>query len=163
VPIRSANELLNAVLTYTERADALIMAAAVADFRPQTVAAQKIKKQDDSDDAPVLTLTRNPDILLAVKKRRAETGFPRAAVGFAAESEALLDHAQSKLERKGLDLLIANDITAQDAGFEVDTNRVIILDANGDRQSLALASKTAVSEIIIQRVAAILNNITNHI
>jgi phosphopantothenoylcysteine decarboxylase/phosphopantothenate--cysteine ligase len=101
-------------------------------------------------------LTRTADILLAVKARRAETGFPRLVVGFAAESEQLLANAQSKLERKGVDLLVANDITAHDAGFEVDTNRVIILDDQGGQQPLDLKTKAAVGEVIIQRVASLL-------
>jgi phosphopantothenoylcysteine decarboxylase/phosphopantothenate--cysteine ligase len=155
VLVNSAEEMLNAVLEYTADADALIMAAAVADFRPQSVAAQKIKKKDDSDDAPTIALTRNPDILLAVKERRAQTGYPRLAVGFAAESEDLLKNARAKLERKGLDLLVANDISASDAGFEVDTNRVVILAADGEQEALSLSSKAQVAERLIERVAAL--------
>ena len=132
------------------------MAAAVADFRPQTRADQKIKKRDDSDDAPTIILARTPDILLSVKDHRAATGRPYVVVGFAAESEKLLAHARAKLERKGLDLLIANDITAPDAGFEVDTNRVIILGVDGSQTPLALASKTRIAEAIVSRVAHLL-------
>jgi phosphopantothenoylcysteine decarboxylase / phosphopantothenate---cysteine ligase len=145
--------MLQAVLEYGAQADALIMAAAVADFRPQSVARQKIKKKEGTDDAPTLALTRNPDILLAVKEQRAKTGFPRVVVGFAAESEDLLKNARRKLEHKGLHLLVANDISAADAGFEVDTNRVIILDADGGQTPLDLTSKALVGEAIVQRVA----------
>ena len=125
-----------AVLDHVTKADALLLAAAVADFRPQNRADQKIKKKDDSDEAPVITLARTPDILMSVKEQRAAQGAPRVVVGFAAESEHLLAHARAKLERKGLDFLIANDITAPDAGFEVDTNRVVILGADGSQTPL---------------------------
>lgn len=155
ITVSSAAEMLDAVLDYTFEADALIMAAAVADFRPETVAAQKIKKKDDTDDVPTLRLTRNPDILLALKERRAQTGFPRIAVGFAAESENLLENAQSKLQRKGLDLLVANDITASNAGFEGDDNIVIILDKAGGQERVA-ASKSLVGERILARVTKLL-------
>lgn len=156
VPVNSAEEMLNAVLEAVKDADALVMAAAVADFRPETVADQKIKKKDGSNDAPTLVLARTADILLSVKEQRARTGFPRVAVGFAAESQDLVNYARSKLERKGLDMLVANDITARDAGFEVDNNRVIILDAEGGQTPLDLTSKTRVAEVIVERVGALL-------
>ncbi|NWG16393.1 MAG: bifunctional phosphopantothenoylcysteine decarboxylase/phosphopantothenate--cysteine ligase CoaBC [Chloroflexi bacterium] len=156
VPVSSAAEMLYAVLEHIASADALLMAAAVADFTPEHVAAQKIKKSDAPNDAPTLALTRTPDILLVVKKRRADTGFPRVVVGFAAESHNLLANARAKLERKGLHLMVANDITAEDAGFEVDTNRVVLLDAAGGQESLDLMSKAAVGEMIVRRVAALL-------
>lgn len=155
VSVESARAMLEAVLTHTREADVLIMAAAVADFRPEQVADQKIKKKDDDESGLTLRLARNPDILLAVKEQRQTTGHPRVAVGFAAESENLLANAQSKLERKGLDLLVANDISAPDAGFAVDTNRVTILDAGGGQQALDLASKAQISEAIIARIASL--------
>lgn len=153
VPVNSAAEMLEAVLQHTQAADALVMAAAVADFRPQEVAEHKIKKKEGSTNAPTLTLTRTADILLTVKERRVQTRFPRIVVGFAAESEDLLKNAQAKLERKGLDLLVANDISARDAGFEVDTNRVVILDSDGAQTPLELTSKTRVAEAVVRRVA----------
>lgn len=156
--VRSAGDMHDAVLEQVQDADALIMAAAVADFRPKTIAAQKIKKSDDPADMPIIPLARNPDILMAVREQRAKLSFPRVAVGFAAESEQLLNHARAKLERKGLDLLVANDITASDAGFEVDTNRVNILGADGSQEGLALASKTLIAERIVERVAALLRD-----
>ncbi|MCU0511543.1 MAG: bifunctional phosphopantothenoylcysteine decarboxylase/phosphopantothenate--cysteine ligase CoaBC [Anaerolineae bacterium] len=155
VAVDSAAAMLAAVLEHSARADALIMAAAVADFRPGTVATQKIKKQEDTAGL-TLELVRNPDILLQVKAQREQTGWPRRVIGFAAESEQVLAHAQSKLHRKALDLLVANDITAPDAGFAGDTNRVILLAADGGQTPLPLLSKTLVSEAIIDRVAALL-------
>jgi phosphopantothenoylcysteine decarboxylase/phosphopantothenate--cysteine ligase len=156
IQVDSAAEMHRAVEDHIQGAAALIMAAAVADFRPSVVAEQKIKKTEDDDAETTLSLSRTVDILLAVKGVRARTRWPCVVVGFAAESQALLENAASKLERKGLDLIIANDITAADAGFEADTNRVTILDAHGGQQALGLASKTAVSEIIINRVADLL-------
>lgn len=156
LPVESAAEMAEAVLPQVDGADALLMAAAVADFRPRAPSAHKIKKSELHDDAPTITLERTVDILAAVKEQRARTGFPRVTVGFAAESKDLLTYAQEKIARKGVDLLIANDISAADAGFDVDTNRVIILDAQGNREELALASKAKVSEAILARVALLL-------
>jgi phosphopantothenoylcysteine decarboxylase/phosphopantothenate--cysteine ligase len=156
VPVASAHEMLVAVKRHVVGADALIMAAAVADFRPATAAVQKIKKSHDSDEGLTLTLVKNPDILLEVKSIRAKNGWPRVTVGFAAESEDLLENALSKLERKGLDLIVANDISASDAGFQADTNRVVILDASGGQQHIDLISKTRISEVILARIAELL-------
>jgi phosphopantothenoylcysteine decarboxylase/phosphopantothenate--cysteine ligase len=155
VQVDSAEQMRDAVLTHGAGADALIMAAAVADFRPAVVAEQKIKKAPDADDAPTLELVRNPDILLAVHEQPAEQR-PRIVVGFAAESEHLRDHARDKLRRKGLNLLVANDISAADAGFNVDTNRVILFDDAGGEEALDLMSKTRVAEHLIGRIAALL-------
>ncbi|MBN8593458.1 MAG: bifunctional phosphopantothenoylcysteine decarboxylase/phosphopantothenate--cysteine ligase CoaBC [Anaerolineae bacterium] len=156
VLVSNAESMLKAVLKESAQADALIMAAAVADFRPAVTAAQKIKKTDDPSEVPTIQLTRTADILMEVKVQRAQTGFPKVAVGFAAESEHLLTNARAKLERKGLDLLVANDISAPDAGFEVDTNRVVILSQQAEPEAVALASKTLIAERIVARVAALL-------
>lgn len=153
VPVSTAEQMREAVLSAVDTANALIMAAAVADFKPAQAAPQKIKKGDDPQAAPNIPLTRTPDILLDVKARRAQTGHPRLMIGFAAESEDLLTNAQAKLVRKGLNLIVANDISAPDAGFEVDTNRVTLLDAEGNRHTHDLASKAAVAEIVIEWAA----------
>ena len=155
VPVDSAAQMLNAVLQHVASADALMMAAAVADFRPASVSEQKIKKRDENSGL-TLTLERNPDILGAVKERRRDTHWPRLVVGFAAESQSLKEYARDKLERKGLDLIVANDITTTDAGFDTDTNRVTIFDREGSEQRLELASKAKISEAIITRAAALL-------
>lgn len=155
VEVDSAQDMLDAVLQHTARADVLIMAAAVADFRPAVVAEQKIKKKDDTEGL-TLELVRNPDILLAVKAQRERLQHPHVVVGFAAESENLLANARSKLERKALDLLVANDITAADAGFAADNNRVVLLDTSGGQERLDLMSKEKVSEAILVRIASLL-------
>jgi phosphopantothenoylcysteine decarboxylase/phosphopantothenate--cysteine ligase len=158
VSVETAQAMSDAVQQHIEQADALIMAAAVADFRPAEVSPRKIKKSADSDDAPTLALSRNPDILMEVKTTRDKKGWPRVVVGFAAESEDVRTNAQDKLKRKGLDLMVANDITAIDAGFEVDTNRVTLIDAEGDPRPLELASKTRISEIVLRWVTKLLKD-----
>lgn len=157
IDVESASAMLDAVLTHTIDADALIMAAAVADFRPANVSVDKIKKQDDGAGLTIV-LARNPDILQAVGARRHDSGSPRVLVGFAAESRNVAQYAQDKLARKGLDLIVANDITAADAGFEVNTNRVTIFDQEGGAQALDLTSKARVAEEVVGRVAALLTS-----
>jgi phosphopantothenoylcysteine decarboxylase/phosphopantothenate--cysteine ligase len=132
------------------------MAAAVADYRPAEVARQKIKKSDDRNDGLMLELVRNPDILLAVKELRERTGSPRLVVGFAAESENLLANAAEKLARKGLDLIVANDLSAPDSGFGVDSNRATLIDREGGQQPVKLTSKTRLAELVIERVTELL-------
>lgn len=156
IPVESAQEMLDAVLSSVENADALIMAAAVADFRPAQVAEQKIKK---SDKDLKITLSRTIDILQTVGQHRRETGYPHVLIGFAAETQDLIKNAQSKLKRKNADYIIANDVSARGAGFQGDTNVVTILGADGSMVSLPQQTKTAVAEAIIQRVAARLQTV----
>ena len=131
----------------------LLMAAAVADYRPAEDAPQKIKKGEGD---LTLRLVRTPDVLAAVAERRAATGRPRVVVGFAAETENLIENARAKLQAKGLDLIVANDVTAPGAGFAVETNRVVILDREGRADPLPLMSKPAVAEAVLDRVAGLL-------
>ncbi len=153
VQVGSASEMLEAVLAALSGCDALLMAAAVADFKPGSFAEQKIKK---SGSAPVIELELTPDILAAVAEEKARTGFPRVTVGFAAESQNLLENARLKLAAKRLDLIVANDITASDAGFGADENRVTLLDAAGGVETLPLMSKMAVAERVLERVVGLL-------
>ena len=153
VAVDSALSMRDAALEHAQDAAALVMAAAVADFRPAQIAANKIKK---SGADLRLELERTDDILLAVKAQRASSGYPTIVVGFAAESENLLENARLKLRRKGLDLLVANDISAADAGFAVDDNRVVVLDADGGMERLDLRSKARVGAEIIKRIVALL-------
>lgn len=146
----SAHEMEQAVLAHAagdEPADVLIMAAAVADFRPVQASEHKIKKGGAGEPLR-LELTPTPDILMSVA---AQPRRPRVVVGFAAESRDLIANAQEKLARKRLDLIVANDITAADAGFEVKTNRVHFVTAEGV-ESLPLMSKEAVAARLIEWV-----------
>lgn len=129
-------------------ADVLIMAAAPSDFRPAQSAEHKIKKEDG---APLtLEMAPNPDILLSVSK---QPQHPQLVIGFAAESQDLIANAQGKLARKQLDLIVANDITASDAGFAADTNRVVFITAE-NVEEMPLLSKEAVADRIIAWAAA---------
>ncbi|MGH2582101.1 MAG: bifunctional phosphopantothenoylcysteine decarboxylase/phosphopantothenate--cysteine ligase CoaBC [Anaerolineales bacterium] len=150
VNVTSAKEMLDAVLAELPGIDALLMAAAVGDFQPVLSSAQKIKR---ADKPLVVELRENPDILLNIASHSAK---PRVVVGFAAESEELLKNAEGKLRAKNLDLIVANDISKQNSGFEVDTNKVVILDKAGGKQESPLISKTEVAKIVLDRVVALL-------
>ena len=151
IPVSTAQEMLAAVLAESERADALVMAAAVADFRPKQASENKLKKRDG---IPQILVEATPDILAAV----AEMGAlrPRVVIGFAAESRDLLENAGVKLKAKKLDMIVANDISAPDAGFGVDTNRVTLLFSDAKEQPLPLMSKDEVAETIIAHLAMLL-------
>ncbi len=125
--------------------------SAVADFRPQKVAEQKIKKHGHSEGL-ILELGRNPDILATVAEQKKVGHGPLVTVGFAAETEDLLANAQGKLERKRLDMIVANDVSAADAGFAVDTNRVTLLTKDGTATELPLMSKDEVAEAIFDAI-----------
>jgi phosphopantothenoylcysteine decarboxylase/phosphopantothenate--cysteine ligase len=149
VPVQTAQEMLAAVLQEIPGADVLIMAAAVADFRPAAPALQKIKKEGG---IPEIRLENTPDILKAVAMEKAEKGWPRLTVGFAAESQQLLQNAQRKLQEKRLDLIAANDVSAQDAGFAVDTNRITLLYPDGKSETLPLMSKEQAAFALLERI-----------
>jgi phosphopantothenoylcysteine decarboxylase/phosphopantothenate--cysteine ligase len=153
IKVETAKQMLDAVLKELPECDALIMAAAVADFRPKNVAENKIKKEGG---IPQIELEATDDILKAVAGKRSELKRRQVIAGFAAESQNLLENAANKLQSKKLDLIAANDISADDAGFSVETNRITLLFADGRTESLALMSKTEIAEIIIERIAALL-------
>jgi len=153
VSVTTAEDMLHAVLDQSNDADLLIMAAAVADFRPSKTSYQKIKK---STGVSKINLESTVDILNAVADLKTKQEYPRLVVGFAAESEDLISNAQAKLRTKNLDLIIANDITSKDAGFAADNNRVIILDAGGGEEALPLITKDEVAEHVIQRVTPLI-------
>jgi phosphopantothenoylcysteine decarboxylase/phosphopantothenate--cysteine ligase len=151
VNVNSAMEMLNAVLA--EAADALIMSAAAADFTPKTTAKDKMKKRDG---IPQVELTAAPDILKTVANSQLSEKRFQVVVGFAAESRDLLENAAEKLQSKKLDMIVANDISSNDAGFAVDTNRVTFLFANGTKEILPLMNKTEVAEKIIEHTSRLL-------
>jgi phosphopantothenoylcysteine decarboxylase/phosphopantothenate--cysteine ligase len=153
VDVNTAAEMGESVLAAIVQADALVMAAAVADFRPSETPAEKIKRRKGT---PKISLEPTEDILALVGERREEIGHPRIVVGFAAETQDLVSNARAKLEERVLALIVANDVTAPDAGFGVDTNRVVILDAEGGVQELPLMSKAEVSEVVMTRVIEML-------
>ncbi len=151
VRVRSAAEMHAAVMTHASGTDVVVMAAAVADY---TVAGgaepQKIKKRT-GDGALTLTLTRTDDILADLGRWRADRARP-VLVGFAAETEDLLASAAGKLESKRVDLIVANDVSRPDGGFEVETNVAVLIDAHGATE-LPLQSKTELAGVILGRIA----------
>lgn len=154
LPVQTASEMCGAVLDACRGAEVLVMAAAVADFQPDSVADQKIKK---TDATALLALKPTPDILQAV----ARAGYGLLRVGFAAESEELVANAAEKLRRKSLDLVVANDITATDAGFNADDNRVQFLDPDGAVEALPLLPKYDVAQRLLDRVVKMLERRAN--
>ena len=150
IPILNAQEMAVITLQNTADADVLIMAAAVADFRPKGSASQKIKKELGT---PTIELEPTLDILKEVSFRKAASGFPKRVVGFAAESQDLLENAAKKLQKKALDMVVANDISSTESGFEADLNKVFFLLADGSIESFPILSKSEVGEKIIEKVA----------
>ncbi len=145
INVRSVDEMLSVLRTATIEADALIMPAAPADYRPESVSEQKIKKEIGREGMTV-GLVKNPDILASL-----EGGGVR--VGFAAETENLAANAVEKLGRKRLDFIVGNDLTAAGSGFGTDTNEVTIFHADGRVEALPIMTKYAVAHAILDRVA----------
>jgi phosphopantothenoylcysteine decarboxylase/phosphopantothenate--cysteine ligase len=146
VSVCTAEEMQAAVRYAAPHTDALIMAAAVADFRPKRATQQKIKKEVAQ---LTLELERTPDILASVQGHFVK-------IGFAAETATLIENATRKLRQKGLDLIVANDITASDSGFAVDYNQVTIIDKAGSAESLPLLAKREVADRILDKLATLL-------
>lgn len=149
--VETTQEMADAVRAEIGGADVLVMAAAPADFRPATVAGAKIKKRGNAPEP--IALTENADILLTTRDAR-KLGM--IAVGFALETDDLLENAAAKLKTKGLDLIVANSAREAGAGFGYDTNHVTILGKDGVTDALPLLPKTAVADLILDRIEALL-------
>jgi phosphopantothenoylcysteine decarboxylase/phosphopantothenate--cysteine ligase len=147
VPVQTAEEMREAVLHHLERATIVIKAAAVADYRAKQAASTKIKGKHDL----TLELTPNPDILAEVVARRTSA----FVVGFAAETNDVAANARAKLERKGIDLLVANDVSQQGIGFEAEDNEVLLLDRWGGVHPLPRMPKSDVADAILSHVLAL--------
>ena len=145
INVESAAQMRDAVLEAFPATDIVIKAAAVADYRPDVVAGQKIKKASDS---LTLVLTKNPDILAELGQLK-QSQF---LVGFAAETQELVAHATGKLRKKNLDMLVANDVTLSGAGFEADTNIIKILTPDGAIEELPQMSKQDLGRVILDRI-----------
>jgi len=148
VDVTDVASMLAALETATANADAIVMAAAPADFRPASAAGQKIKKQE-GEQALRLELVKNPDIIATL-----EGGGVR--VGFAAETNDLATYAKAKLASKRLDFIVANDVTAPGSGFGTATNEVVLFHRDGREEHLPLMEKLAVGHAILDRVAALI-------
>lgn len=148
ISVRTADEMKKVVYAHMPEVDVFIMAAAVSDYRPRVVSVGKIKKNGLPQ---AVELEETTDILA----ERPEGKRGQIVVGFAAETENVIENAQKKLKRKRLDLIIANDVTEEGAGFDVDTNIVHLLTASGKRTSCPKMSKQEIAELILKAVAAI--------
>ena len=145
IPVESARDMHDAVLKEFESADAVVKAAAVADYRPARVAVDKIKKKDAELQ---LTLVRNPDIL----KELGEKKQHQILMGFAAETQNVEEYAKGKLEKKNLDFIVANDVSKKDAGFGVDTNCIIVFSREGNKESYPLMKKRELADILLDKI-----------
>ena len=148
VDVETAADMEQAVGAASEGADVVVMAAAVADFRPKALADSKMSKEEG---VPELVLEPTPDILAGLARRRTPG---QVLVGFAAETHDAVERGRRKLERKAVDLLVVNDVSAPGAGFDHDTNAVVILDADGTATEIPLTSKDAVATAVLDRVIA---------
>jgi phosphopantothenoylcysteine decarboxylase/phosphopantothenate--cysteine ligase len=176
--VETAIQMRDAVHAFLSNIDVLIMSAAVADFRPASPAQHKIKKDGDAERKQEqivdesgfsVRLVKNPDILgeLAGAQQRQDilgnSEQPKqrlVRVGFAAETNDIITYARSKLVKKRLDLLVANDVSRSDSGFGADTNKVLILSANGGMEDLPVMPKTGVAAAIWDRVVSLLHTTT---
>jgi phosphopantothenoylcysteine decarboxylase/phosphopantothenate--cysteine ligase len=148
VPVDTAAQMAAAVAERADRADVVVMAAAVADFRPVETASSKLKKRDG---VPAIHLEPTEDILAALAAARRGN---QTIVGFAAETEDVRANAAAKLEAKRIDLIVANDVSADGAGFEHDTNQVLIMSRSGSERAVALTDKRAVARTVLDEVVA---------
>jgi len=146
ISVQTARQMYDAAMQESMGADVVIMAAAVADYRPAVTYPHKIKKGEGS---LTLTLERNPDILLELGRRK-RTG--QILVGFAAETQNLHAYAKAKLEKKNLDLIVANDVSREDAGFAAETNEAILFARDGQEREIPLMQKTALAAILLDSV-----------
>ena len=151
VEVETAEQMRDAVLANADDCDVVVMAAAVADFRPKAAAGEKLKK---GDGVPELVLEPTVDILAELGARKRGD---QVVVGFAAETERVRENAASKLAAKRVDLIVANDVSAADSGFEVDTNQVIVLDASGSVEELPLLTKDALADWLLERVGRLVD------
>lgn len=149
VHVETTRDMFKAVLERFDHADVVIKAAAPADYRPSQPHSQKIKKRDQEELE--IRLVPNPDILAELGRRKTH----QLLIGFAAETENLIENAGEKLTKKNLDLIVANDVSGRETGFESENNRVTLLSPEGSR-SLALMSKIGVAEVILDEVSGLL-------
>jgi phosphopantothenoylcysteine decarboxylase/phosphopantothenate--cysteine ligase len=153
VPVETAAEMEAAMADAAPGARVVVMAAAVADFRPKSPSDRKISK---GDGVPEIVLEPTPDILAGLAAARRPD---QVLVGFAAETHDVLDRARSKLVAKGIDMIVANDVAAPGVGFDHDTNAVVIVERDGPVTEVPLTTKAAVADAVLDRVVARLGSI----
>ncbi len=151
--VKTAEEMRQAVLTQSSQYDVIIKAAAVCDYRPKDRADQKIKKGKEKQ---TLEMVKNPDILAELGSNKGD--FPRILVGFSAETKDLVANAREKLEKKNLDMIVANDVSREDAGFDSDTNQVKVIYRNGHMEEFPLMTKAEVADQLLERIRDLWEN-----
>lgn len=154
VSVKTTEDMLDAVSLYFDSCDVLIKSAAPADYRPEAVSPVKIKKKENENDELVIRYVKNPDVAAHFGRQKKN----QIIVGFAAETENLDEYAMEKLRKKNLDFIVANDVTQEGAGFNVDTNIVTIMDKEAKKDSYPMMSKREVARVILDKVKYILDN-----
>lgn len=151
ISVMSAKDMYGKIMEYFNEADIVIKSAAVADYAPAEISSQKIKKRDDELS---IKLAKNPDILYELGKIKGD----KILVGFAMETQNLVENAKEKVSKKNLDFIVANDLMTKGAGFAHDTNIVKIIDKNGDIEDLPKMTKLELADVIIDKVLVLLSN-----
>lgn len=151
INVMSAKDMYGKIMEYFNEADIVIKSAAVADYAPAEISSQKIKKRDDELS---IKLAKNPDILYELGKIKGD----KILVGFAMETQNLVENAKEKVRKKNLDFIVANDLMTKGAGFAHDTNIVKIIDKNGDIEDLPKMTKLELADVIIDKVLVLLSN-----
>ncbi len=154
IRVNTTNDMLNAVSKYFGSCDVLIKSAAPVDYRPEFISPLKIKKKEDNENEMTIKYVENPDIAAYFGKLKKN----QITVGFAAETNNVFDYAIGKLKKKNFDFIVANDVTKEGAGFNVDTNIVTIIDKEGNSSTYPLMDKKEVARVILDKVLYLLEN-----
>lgn len=154
IKVDTTQNMLDAIDDYFETCDILIKAAAPSDFKPDKVSETKIKKISGDDSGMVVKFDKNPDIAAYYGKKKTN----QIIIGFAAETDNMLEYASKKLKEKNLDFIVANDVTMEGAGFKGDTNIATIIENNGQQTQYPLMSKDQLSKVILNKALEILRN-----
>lgn len=154
IRVNTTNDMLNAVSKYFDSCDVLIKSAAPVDYRPEFISPIKIKKKEDSENEMTIKYVENPDIAAYFGKLKKN----QITVGFAAETNNVYEYAIGKLKKKNFDFIVANDVTKEGAGFNVDTNIVSIIDKEGNSSTYPLMDKKEVARVILDKVLYLLEN-----
>ena len=153
VKVKTTEDMLKAVAKHFDSCDVLIKSAAPVDYKPETVSPTKIKKKENEEDELIIKYVKNPDIAAYFGKQKKH----QVMVGFAAETNDLDRYALEKLKKKNFDFIVANDVTKEGAGFDVDTNIVTIIDNEGIKTNYPMMNKREVARVIVDKVKYILD------
>ncbi|MCL5878518.1 MAG: bifunctional phosphopantothenoylcysteine decarboxylase/phosphopantothenate--cysteine ligase CoaBC [Deltaproteobacteria bacterium] len=149
IEVESAHQMFEKINSFFKKTDCIIMSSAVSDFTPSKTSPQKIKKTSEHLD---ISLDRTKDILSAVAKNKED----RIIVGFAAETENVEQYAREKLRQKNMDMIVANNVTEKNSGFEADTNKVVIINRDGTAEDFPLMRKSDLADVILDRISSLI-------